>query len=35
VCRELGRRCLGIEMKPEYAEMARHRLGSGQQGIGF
>lgn len=35
VCQELGRRCLGIEMKPEYAEMARERIRSGQQGIGF
>jgi site-specific DNA-methyltransferase (adenine-specific)/site-specific DNA-methyltransferase (cytosine-N4-specific) len=35
VCRETGRRCVGIEMKPEYAEMARQRIRSVQQGIGF
>lgn len=35
VCRELGRQCLGIEMKPEYAAMARRRIRSVQQSIGF
>ena len=27
VCLETGRRCVGIELKPEYAEIARRRLG--------
>ncbi len=26
VCKETGRRCIGIEMKPEYAELARDRI---------
>ena len=27
VCLETGRRCVGIELKPEYAEIARRRIG--------
>ena len=27
VCAHLGRRCIGIELKPEYAQIARKRLG--------
>jgi len=27
VCHKLGRRFVGIELKPEYAEMARKRIG--------
>ena len=26
VCKETGRRCIGIEMKPDYAEMAQNRI---------
>jgi len=26
VCKEISRRCVGIEMKPEYAELARDRI---------
>ena len=26
VCKETGRRCIGIEMKPEYAKLARDRI---------
>jgi DNA modification methylase len=29
VARELGRDWLGIELKPEYADLARQRLGLG------
>jgi len=27
VCLEMGRQCVGIELKPEYAEIARQRIG--------
>jgi site-specific DNA-methyltransferase (adenine-specific)/site-specific DNA-methyltransferase (cytosine-N4-specific) len=30
VCNELGRQCTGIELKPEYAELARERLLKGR-----
>lgn len=35
VCKETGRRCVGIEMKPEYAEMARRRIASVPQQASF
>lgn len=30
VCNEIGRSCIGIELKPEYAELARERLLKGR-----
>lgn len=30
VCNELGRNCIGIELKPDYAELARERLLKGR-----
>lgn len=35
VCKETNRRCIGIEMKPEYAELARDRIQTTQRGAGF
>jgi DNA modification methylase len=35
VCVELGRRFVGIELKPEYAELARQRLTGQTAGLAF
>lgn len=35
VCKETNRRCIGIEMKPEYAELARDRIQTTRRGAGF
>lgn len=35
VCKETGRRCIGIEMKPEYAELARDRIQTTPIGTSF
>lgn len=35
VCLELGRRCVGIELKSEYISLARERLGGSNLGLGI
>ncbi len=35
VCLETGRRCVGIELKPEYAEIARRRIGNRLRQTGY